>query len=141
MKVTMALKVTAFGFVTSSVASGAHQKNVRTTHKDASSNIKKEWKIDVMNQIQLEDQTFWDRSMSMSTFQEGDSSYLINGGLGCCDCCVDACHDECCCIACDCCDGGTSGGGGVCAGTSNSGVCTSGETIYNCSPEGDMGTE
>ena len=75
MKVTIALTVAIFGFVTSSAALEANKNNVRTTHKDDGIAVKGEGKVDVINKMQLEDQAFWARGMSMSTFNEGDSSY------------------------------------------------------------------
>mmetsp|Transcript_4759 Transcript_4759/g.7055 ORF Transcript_4759/g.7055 Transcript_4759/m.7055 type:complete len:101 (+) Transcript_4759:69-371(+) len=77
----IALKAAAvFGFVTSSAASQVHQENIKTTrHKDYSGAIiEKELNIDVVNKIQLEDQAFWDRSLSMSHL--GDESYLAAYG-------------------------------------------------------------
>ena len=66
MKVTFALTVAVFGFVTSSAALEANKKNVRTTHKDDGIAFNDEGKIDMINKIQLEDQAFWERDMSMS---------------------------------------------------------------------------
>ena len=75
MKVTIALTVALFGFVTLSAASEAHQKNVRTTYKDDGITVKNEGEIDVINKFQLEDQAFWARTMSMST---GYSAFFVS---------------------------------------------------------------
>ena len=89
MKVTIALTVALIGFVTFSAALEAYQKNVRTTYKDDGIAMKDEGKIDVINKIQLEDQVFWARTMSMSTFIEGDSSYSSSGA---CTSCSSSCY-------------------------------------------------
>mmetsp|Transcript_29480 Transcript_29480/g.42166 ORF Transcript_29480/g.42166 Transcript_29480/m.42166 type:complete len:82 (-) Transcript_29480:297-542(-) len=57
-----------------SAASGVHQKTT-TFLEDHSSAIEKEWNIDFINKIQLEDQAFWDRSLSISMSHLGDESY------------------------------------------------------------------
>ena len=75
MKVTIALTVAAFGFVTSSAALEGNKNNIRTTHKDDGIVFKDEGKVDVINKIQLEDQAFWARGMSMSMSHLGDNSY------------------------------------------------------------------
>ena len=78
MKVTIALTVAVFGFVTSSAALEANKKNVRTTHKDDGIVFKDEGKVDVINKIQLEDQAFWGRDMSMSMSHLGDETYGVS---------------------------------------------------------------
>ena len=88
MKVIIALTVAVFGFATFSKASEAHQKIIRTTHKDEGTRaMKKDGDVDVVNKIQLEDQVFWKRTLSMSIFNEGDSLYwvseLMMGVWGC----------------------------------------------------------
>ena len=64
----------------SSVASGVIQKNIRTTVVE---------NIDFVNKVQLEDQTFWHRSLSMSIVNAGGSAFYE--GCQVCvnvDCCV-----------------------------------------------------
>ena len=70
----IALTVAPFGSVTFTTASELTKRNVRATRKEADSiAMKKERNIDVINKIQLEDQAFWERTLSMS--QLGDESY------------------------------------------------------------------
>ena len=90
MKVTIALTVAIFGFVTSSAALKANKNNVRTTHKDDGIAVKGEGKVDVINKIQLEDQAFWKRSLSISMSHLG-VSYNSSGCSNSCDCCI-TCH-------------------------------------------------
>jgi len=68
--------VALFVVVTSSTASSVNQKNTRATLDNPSVPINEEINIDVVNKIQLEDQAFWKRSLSMSNINEGDSSYV-----------------------------------------------------------------
>eukprot|EP00590_Aulacoseira_subarctica_P012179 CAMPEP_0172414744 /NCGR_PEP_ID=MMETSP1064-20121228/1377_1 /TAXON_ID=202472 /ORGANISM="Aulacoseira subarctica , Strain CCAP 1002/5" /LENGTH=86 /DNA_ID=CAMNT_0013151551 /DNA_START=61 /DNA_END=321 /DNA_ORIENTATION=- len=67
-----------FVIATSSTASKLNQKTTRGTVEHQSGGaIDEEMSIDVVNKIQLEDQAFWQRSLSMSVFHEGDSSYMV----------------------------------------------------------------
>ena len=92
MKVAIALTLAAFCFVTSSAASEARQKNVRTTHTDKTIDvIEDEGKIDVINKLQLEDQSFWGRALSMSYL--GDHSYATTSQC----CCINPCIISNCC--------------------------------------------
>ena len=59
----------------SSTASRVNKKNTRATLDKPIVRIDEEMHIDIVNKIQLEDQAFWERSLSMSAFTEGDSSY------------------------------------------------------------------
>ena len=61
----------------SSTASRVNKKNTRATPDNPIDAIDEEMDIDVINKIQLEDQAFWQRYLSMSTFHEGDSSYGV----------------------------------------------------------------
>jgi len=76
MKVTIALTAAAVVIgATSSIASGVQQKNMRGTHKDHSHAFEKELNVDIINQLQLEDQTFWGRYLSMSHL--GDEWWIL----------------------------------------------------------------
>ena len=70
--------VALFLIVSSSTASRVNQKKTRAILENLSVPINEDMNIDVVNKIQLEDQVFWERSLSMSTFNEGDSSYLVS---------------------------------------------------------------
>ena len=61
---------------TPSTASGVNQKNTRATLDNPIIPIDEEINIDAINKIQLEDQAFWKRSLSMSILNEGNSSYV-----------------------------------------------------------------
>ena len=81
MKLLISLTAAAVLGATSSTTSGVHQKkNMRgTTHKDHSGINQMERNVDVINQIQLADQEFWDRSLSMSFWQPlGDAGYGVS---------------------------------------------------------------
>ena len=56
----------------------ANHKNTGATLDNPIVPINEEMNIDVVNKIQLEDQAFWKRSLSMSNYEEGDSSYIVS---------------------------------------------------------------
>ena len=62
-------------------------KRLRTSHLDDGITVKNGGNVDAINKIQLEDQAFWGRGLSMSIFQEGTSAYFT-------DCTDDGCHPE-----------------------------------------------
>ena len=93
MKVLLiALTVAVIGRATSSAASGLRQKTMTTleggphggsgTIAETESTI-----IDVMDEIQLEDQAFWKRSLSMSTLGDSELYVLPGGGQSTCSVC------------------------------------------------------